>query len=50
MRPVEIGEVLKRTLAKVIPRAGEAQVKEVCRILKICERFESGIEGGIHVM
>ena len=45
VRPVGIGEALRRDLAKNVMRAAREQVKTACRNLQLCTGLDSGIEG-----
>ena len=45
VRPVGIGETLRRALAKLVMRAAEEQMKMTCRKLQLCAGLEAGIEG-----
>ena len=50
VRPVGIGETLRRALAKLVMRAYEYQAKTVCGNLQLCAGLESGIEGATHAL
>ena len=50
VRPVFIGEVYRRILAKLVLHAGGSRTKEVCRIINICEGIQTGIYGDIHAV
>ena len=45
VRPVGIGEMLCRDLAKNVMRAAGDQGKMACRNLQLCTGLDSGIEG-----
>ena len=45
VRPIGIGETLRRSLAKLVMRAAGEQAKTACRNLQLCAGLESGIEG-----
>ena len=46
--PVEIGEALRRALAKIVMRAAGDETKTSCVNLQLCAGLESGIEGPTH--
>ena len=48
VRPVGIGEMLHRALAKLVMRAAGDQAKTACGDLQLCAGLESGIEGSTH--
>ena len=50
MRPVGIGETLRRVLAKLVIRAAENQEKTVCVNLQLCAGLDAGIEGATHAV
>ena len=50
VRPMGIGETLRRDLAKLIMRAAGDQVKTSCGNLQLCAGLEAGIEGATHVV
>ena len=50
MRPVGIGETLRRALAKLVTRAAGDQAKTVCGNLQLCAGLEAGIEGATHAV
>ena len=50
VRPVGIGETLRRTLAKRIIRAAGNQADTACGNLQLCAGPEAGIEGATHVV
>ena len=45
VRPVGIGETLRRDQAKLVMREAGDQEKTVCGILQLCAGLEDGIEG-----
>ena len=45
VRPVVIGEMLRRALAKLVTRAACNQAKTACGNLQLCAGVEAGIEG-----
>ena len=50
VRPVGIGETLRRALAKLVMRAVGEQAKTACGILQLCAGLEAGIEGDTHAV
>ena len=50
MRPVGIGETLRRALAKLVIRAVGEQAKTACGNLQMCAGLEAGIEGATHAI
>ena len=48
VRPVGIGETLRRALAKIVMRAAGDQAKTACGNLQLCAGLEAGIEGATH--
>ena len=50
MRPVGIGETLRRALAKLVTRAAGDQAKTTCGNLQLCAGLEAGIEGATHAV
>ena len=46
VRPVGIGETLRRALAKLVMRAAGDQAKTACGNLQLCAGLEAGVEGG----
>ena len=50
VRPVGIGEMLRRALAKIVMRATGDQAKTVCGNLQLCAGLEAGIEGATHAV
>ena len=48
MRPVGIGETLRRALTKLVMRAAGEQGKTACGNLQMCAGLEAGIEGESH--
>ena len=47
---MEIGEMLRQALAKLVRREAGDQAKTTCGNLKLCAGLEAGIEGATHVM
>ena len=50
IRPVNIGETLRRALAKLVMRAAGEQAKTACGNLQLCAGLEAGIEGATHAV
>ena len=50
VRPVEIGETLRRALAKLVMRVAEDQSNMTCGNLQLCAGLEAGIEGATHAV
>ena len=48
VRPVVIGEMLRRSLAKIVMRAAGYQGKTACGNLQLCTGLEEIIEGETH--
>ena len=50
VRPMGIGETLRRALAKLVMRAAGEQAKTACGNLQLCAGLEAGIEGATHAV
>ena len=50
VRPVDIGETLRRALDKLVMRAARDQTKTACGNLQLCKGLEAGIEGATHAV
>ena len=50
VRPVGIGEMLHRYLAKLVMRAAGDQAKTVCGNLQMCAGLEAVIEGATNAV
>ena len=50
VRPVGIGETLRRALSKLVMRAVGEQAKTACSNLQLCTGLEVGIEGATHAV
>ena len=48
VRPMGIGETLRRALAKIVMRAAGDQVKKACGNLQLCAGLPDVIEGATH--
>ena len=50
VRPVGIGETLRRSLAKHVKREAGDQAKTVCGNLPLCAGLDTGIRGATHAV
>ena len=50
VRPMGIGETLRRALAKLVMRASGDQANTACGDLQMCAGLEAGIEGATHAL
>ena len=50
VRPVGIGETLRRALDKIVMKAAGDQAKTVCGKLQLCAGLKAGIEGATHAV
>ena len=50
VRPVDIGETLRRALTKLVMRAAGDQAKTACGNLQLCAGIKAGIEGATHAI
>ena len=50
VRPVGIGETLRRDLTKLVMWAAGDQAKTACGNLQLCAGLEAGIEGATHAV
>ena len=48
--PVEIGETICRSIAKLVMREMGDQAKTACGSLQLCAGLEASIEGATHIM
>ena len=47
---MEIGETLRRALAKLVMRAAGDQLKTTCGNLQMCAGLKAGLEGATHAV
>ena len=50
VRPVGIGETLRRALAKLVMREAGDQAKMACGNLQLCAGLKAGIDGATHAV
>ena len=50
VRPTDIGETLRREVAKLVMREAGEQAKTACGNLQLCAGLEAGIEGATHAV
>ena len=50
VRPIGVGEVLRRIVSKAILRIASADVEAACGYLQICAGSPGGIEAAVHAM
>ena len=50
VRPVGIGEMLRRSIAKLVMRVARDQAKTACGSLQLCADIEAVIEGATHAV
>ena len=50
VRPVGIGETLRRAFTKLVMRAAGEQAKTACVNLQLCAGLKAGIEGATHAV
>jgi hypothetical protein len=50
VRPVGVGEILRRLIAKMVLRKAGDQAKVACGNLQLCASLEAGIEGAAHAV
>ena len=50
VRPVGIGEMLRRAIAKLVIRTAGDQAKAVCGSLQLCAGLLTGVEGVTHAV
>ena len=50
VRPIGIGEIMQRLLAKIVIKDCMTQAKQTCNKTQLCAGLEAGIEGAIHAV
>lgn len=50
VRPIGIGECLRRIISKCVLSVTKIEVTEACKVNQLCCGLNSGIEGAVHVM
>ena len=50
VRPLGIGDVLRRLIAKCIIFVTRSVAKTICKSTQLCAGLEGGVEGGVHAM
>ena len=50
VRPIGVGEVIKRIIGKCVSRVGKQDVIDACGATQVCAGLKSGSEAAIHVM
>ena len=50
VRPIGVGEVVRRIIAKCVTRKTKQDIIEASGLLRVCAGLKSGAEGAIHAM
>ena len=50
VRPIGVGEALRRILCKVIAQATWSDLEDVCGVAQLCSVLRGGMEGAIHAV
>ena len=50
VRPVGVGETLRRALAKLVMRVAGYKAKTACGNMQLCAGLKDGIEGSTHTV
>ena len=50
VRPIGVGETLRRILGKTICLITRSDIEEICGIKQLCAGLQAGIEGAVHVI